>query len=138
MQVSQRMTRDPVTVAPESTLEEALSLMLRHDVRELTVVTEGRVEGIITGRDLRSALGGARDTDDQRMDPAWLERRVEEVMSRPVRAIYPDTDMAEACRIRVDLRVGSLVVVDEQDTWLGILSVTDVLSAAARYFEPES
>ena len=53
--VHQVMSRDLVTVAPESPLEEAASLMLVRGISCLPVVNGNTLEGIVTWRDLLRA-----------------------------------------------------------------------------------
>ena len=45
-------SRDLISVAPESDLEEALQLMARHQVRRLPVVENGRLVGIVAQADI--------------------------------------------------------------------------------------
>jgi CBS domain-containing protein len=54
-QVEQWMTRGPKTVAPESTVEDALDLMLSGGFRHLPVMEEDRVVGMVSIRDLSRA-----------------------------------------------------------------------------------
>lgn len=46
------MTRDPLTVSPTTTIQEAARLMLKHKVAGLPVISGGRVVGIITESDI--------------------------------------------------------------------------------------
>ena len=48
-------SRDPVTVAPDQDLEDAMELMARHRVRRLPVVSDGRLVGVVSQADV--ALG---------------------------------------------------------------------------------
>ena len=50
------MTPDPITVAPDAPLEEAVTLMLRHKISGLPVLEGGRLVGIVTVTDLLQAL----------------------------------------------------------------------------------
>jgi CBS domain-containing protein len=50
---------EPVTVAPEQDLEEALRLMAQHQVRRLPVVENGRLIGVIAQADV------AREGDER-------------------------------------------------------------------------
>lgn len=54
--VAEIMTRDPLTVAPEQTLETAAQLMLEKKISGLPVVEAGRVVGILTESDIFRAL----------------------------------------------------------------------------------
>ena len=56
------MTPDPITVAPDAPLEEAVALMLRHKISGLPVVEAEHVVGIVTVTDLLRALQGLLGT----------------------------------------------------------------------------
>ncbi len=47
------MISDPVTVHPEQKIGEALDLMRRYRISGLPVVSEDRLVGMLTNRDLR-------------------------------------------------------------------------------------
>lgn len=132
------MTADPFTVGVDDTLQDALEMMTRNEIHALPVLDSGTLVGIITDRDLRTALGpGFRKRDDSQMDDKRLAERVGNWMTPDVEAIYPDTSAADVCRLLVDLRVGALPVVDNQSQLVGIISVTDMLAAAVELFEAE-
>jgi acetoin utilization protein AcuB len=54
--VETAMTADPVTVSPDTSVEEAASLMLVKDIGCLPVTEQGALVGIITRTDLLRAL----------------------------------------------------------------------------------
>ena len=53
--VSNWMTPNPTTIAPDASTDEALDMMLRGGFRHLPVVEEGRVIGVVSIRDLAAA-----------------------------------------------------------------------------------
>jgi CBS domain-containing protein len=55
--VRQWMTADPITVAPDMSLDEAAQVMLDHGFRHLPVVNGSEVLGVVS---LRRVLGGRR------------------------------------------------------------------------------
>ena len=55
-------------------------------------------------------------------------------MSAQVETVYPDAEVADACRLLAQMRVGALPVVDRKGELVGIISVTDVLVRAAGLF----
>lgn len=81
--VEEVMTRNPVTVAPDVTLEEAAVLMRRHNIGALPVLAHGSLVGIITESDIFEAFisvmglrsGGTRLTIVQK-DDVTLEKIV--------------------------------------------------------------
>ena len=55
MFVQDYMSVNPVTVAPEDTLGEALKLMKEHSIRRLPVLSKGDIVGLVTEQDLMKA-----------------------------------------------------------------------------------
>ena len=138
MRVSDFMTPDPITLTPGATLNEAAEAMVRNEIHELPVVDSAGIVGIITERDLRALFGQRlRDGDYASIDDARLFRRVDEVMTTDVKGISADTGLGDAARLLADLRVGALPVVNGDGGLVGILSITDVLAAAAPLFEED-
>ncbi len=51
----QVMSRNPVTIAPHKTLNDASRLMLEHNIGSLPVLKRGKIVGVITWKDLLRA-----------------------------------------------------------------------------------
>jgi CBS domain-containing protein len=69
--VSQVMTEDPLTVAPNDSLETCMTLMKRHGFRHLPVCAGREVKGVISLRDI--LLHNLDEKDDEvRMMRAYL------------------------------------------------------------------
>ncbi|MGA7446547.1 MAG: CBS domain-containing protein [Terriglobales bacterium] len=69
--VSQVMTEDPLTIAPNDALETCMTLMKRHSFRHLPVCAGREVKGVISLRDI--LLHNLDEKDDEvRMMRAYL------------------------------------------------------------------
>ena len=82
--VSSIMSRDPVTVRPETPIVEAIETMVKHGMSGLPVVRGGRLVGIVSERDL---LRIARELLLERLRaplPVPARRRVAKSPSRSV------------------------------------------------------
>jgi acetoin utilization protein AcuB len=129
-QVRDLMSRNVVTVAPDASCHDAITLMVRDRIRHLPVVdADGGLRGIVTDRDLRHQL--FEPGLFSAMGAAPVERllsavEVREIMSAPVVSVAPDTRLDEAVRVMFERKLGSLPVV-EHDRLVGILTETDVL-----------
>lgn len=55
--VAQYMKTDVITVRKDSTLKEAAELMVKHNIRHLPVVDDGRVIAVLSVRDVLKAIG---------------------------------------------------------------------------------
>ena len=75
--VEAAMTESPLTVSPLTTVEEAVQLMLKHQVGGLPVLENGKVVGIITTSDVLRAfleMIGASTQDSIRLDLLQTEK----------------------------------------------------------------
>jgi len=71
------MTETPLTVSPLTTVEEAVQLMLKHQISGLPVVENGKVVGIITTSDVLQAfleMTGASTPGSVRIDLLHTEK----------------------------------------------------------------
>jgi acetoin utilization protein AcuB len=117
MFVRQIMTRRVVTASPDTTLAEARRLLDDHRIRHLPVLVNGRLVGIVSDRDLRSAAGanGRRTAVGGIMTP------------KPF-TVTSDARVEEAARLMLDHGVGGLPVVDANEL-TGIVTGDDLLRA---------
>ena len=123
--VKDSMTREVVALSPETTAAEALALCRERRVRHLPVLEEGRLVGIVSDRDLRSAAPALGDPD---LVSALEKIRVSDVMTRDVQTARPDDPIEEAANRMRERRIGCLPVV-EDGALVGIVSSSDVMEA---------
>jgi len=123
--VKDSMTREVVVLSPETTAAEALAICRERRVRHLPVLEEGRLVGIISDRDLRSA---APALGDPGRAEALGEIRISEVMTSDVVSARPDDPIEEAANAMRERRIGCLPVV-EDDALVGIVTSSDVMEA---------
>jgi acetoin utilization protein AcuB len=133
MLVRSRMTSEVLTVSPDTTLAEALSVTRAHRIRHLPVLEDERLVGIVTDRDLRLALPPAWAADHDDLLAALHQRQVREVMATAIIAVQPDTPIEDAARLLYTHRIGCLPVLD-LDVLIGILTETDLLRALTEVF----
>ena len=125
--VKDSMTREVVVLSPEATAGEALALCRERRIRHLPVLEAGRLVGIVSDRDLRSATPALGDPDRA---AALAKVRVPEVMTRDVATASPDDPIEEAASKMRERRIGCLPVVDDERL-VGILTSSDVMEALA-------
>lgn len=136
MLVRELMTPYPWTVSRDDSLIDAVEVMTRHGVHEVPVSDGTHVEGILTDRDVKTHLGPEYDdVPIEELDRGELDAPVSEFMTPVVLSVGNDTPVADACRLMAERRIGSLPVLAEDGTLVGILSVTDVLRAFAAHLE---
>jgi CBS domain-containing protein len=123
------MTRDPLAAAPDEPLLDAAARMSDGRVRHLPVIdAEGRVLGVLSDRDVRTALGGVARGSDRLVPPRLQLLEVAAAMTRGPILARPETPLMEVAAIFIDHRIGALPVVDAERRLVGIVSYVDVLA----------
>lgn len=132
------MSTDPITVYVDTTLDEALSVMLSNNIRRLPVVDEeNRLVGIISDRDLRLAADSPflQETPDDVINNL-SQHSVSEIMRTALHTVEEDEPIVEAAKLMRVARVGGLPVVDERERLVGIITRTDLVDHLIRILEP--
>ena len=121
MQVREIMTEDPAVCTPNTNLQEAARLMKECDCGAIPVVEgqdSGRAIGIVTDRDIvMRCLANGKNP---------LECKVGDAMSTQVITVYADDRLEDAIRLMEDNEIRRIVVVDENDQCIGMLSQADI------------
>jgi IMP dehydrogenase len=116
------MVVNPVTIAPDATLADALALMERYHISGIPVVESaqangaGKLVGILTNRDVRFA------TDPREM--------VRELMTKDkLITVREGVKMEEAKRLLHQHRIEKILVVDDAYRCVGLITVKDIEKA---------
>jgi acetoin utilization protein AcuB len=132
MFVSRSMTRKVITVEPEASIFRAQELMAESKIRHLPVIDpDGRLIGIVTDRDIRSALPYEffKKPPSKEEKKKFSRLQIKDIMSKSPMTISPTYTIQDALLMIQDAKVGALPVVDEENRLKGIISVRDLLRA---------
>lgn len=126
------MTRKVITIDKDAGIFEAQKKMVKYRIRHLPVVDQDdRLIGIVTDRDIRSALPfdlfKAHVSEKEKQKFSSL--KIKNIMTENPTTISPTYTIQDALLLIQKLRVGALLVVDEQGKLKGIISVRDLLRA---------
>lgn len=107
------MIIDPITIAPDARISEALSLMEKYKISGVPVTVEGKLIGILTNRDLRFETK--------------LTKKVSEVMTKERLVTAPvGTDMNEAKELLHKYKIEKLPIVDKHFNLKGLITIKDI------------
>jgi acetoin utilization protein AcuB len=126
MKVVDVMTKEPLTVTPSDTVEQAEELMFENRIRQLPVVKGRELVGIITDRDVRSFLANSLLSAAEQREQA-LNTKVNDLMTTNPMSLAPDDELQDAVELLVEEKIGGVPVVDEAEGLVGIVTYVDVL-----------
>jgi CBS domain-containing protein len=126
--VNDLMTLIPSSVTPASTLRQVIEIMKTQSCRQLPVLDNGRLVGIITDRDVRLVMNSplvlhGRWQDDEILDNITAEN----CMTPNPMTVTPHTPAYQAANMLSTYKFGALPVVDN-GVLVGIITVTDFLN----------
>lgn len=127
MLVGSRMTPDPITVADDTPIDEALKAMREKNVRRLPVLNDkGDLVGIVAEKDiLYASPSPATSLSIHEIHYLVSRIKVSEIMTKNVITVSDDTPLEEAARVMADNRIGALPVMHDGKL-AGIITETDV------------
>lgn len=113
------MTRDPVMASPKSTIVDAARLLIKHEIRRLPVVEDGKLAGIITIADI---VRIAADLD--------IQSNIEPYFEKDISVLWSEMPLPVAGAIMEYASVAACPVIDSGLTLVGIISDRDLIKAS--------
>jgi CBS domain-containing protein len=127
------MTRNVVTITPDTTLPEAHCLITEKRVRRLPVVKDGLLVGIITLGDVRGAEpSGATSLSIWELNYLLSKVKIEEIMNRNLITISPNATISQAAGLMLEHKISGLPVVDNATGLVGIITESDIFRMVVR------
>ena len=149
--VADVMSRDPITVKPQTPIKEAIKILAEQRISGLPVVDDaGKLVGVISETDLLWQETGVEpplyimflDTVIFLENPARHEQElhkalgqtVGEVMSNNPVTVKPDQPLRKAAKLMQEKSIRRLAVTDQESQVIGILTPGDIVRAMAAEF----
>ena len=122
---NQIMQRQLITVNAEDDVASAWRVLVGNQIHQAPVLDSGqRLIGIVSERDLLTTL----NVDDGQVRDV-LARRVSDVMTTPVVAASPVTDIRRIARVMLDRDVDGVPIVNDAGSLVGFVSRSDIMRA---------
>lgn len=121
MPVEEFTSPNPITATEDTLIDDLHELMTKNGIRHLPIVRDNRVVGMVSDRDLRVALGLNKNEK--------VQVRASDIMALEPVAVYAGATLDEVAFEMSERKIGSVLVNDENDSLLGIFTVTDALNA---------
>ena len=126
LKIGQVMTRDVITVAPQTSMAELREVLREHRVSGAPVLENGELVGIISIEDLIKALAGGE-----------MEAAVGEKMTPDPVVLYADEPVVMAVNRFMHYGFGRFPVVDDNEKLIGILTQSDIIQGVLKRLEVE-
>jgi CBS domain-containing protein len=121
-------SQDVVTIRPDATVRDLLSLLAEHNIGAVIVSADGAaVDGIVSERDVVRKLHG---------DDAVLGAPVEQIMTSVVQTCEPDHDVDALMTQMTEHRIRHVPVMDNGQL-VGVVSIGDVVKSRINQLEFE-
>lgn len=140
MLIGEYMSLNPITVEQECSLEKAASMMKKYGIRRFPVVEGGKLIGVVTDRDIRSAAPSQVATFKEKekeltpeLHDMLKEITVRDIMSKDVITVQPNRSIITAASIMLKEAISGLPVVDSRGSVIGIVTVKDVFKVLVNF-----
>jgi len=124
MNVSQVVTRPLIIIAENKTVLNAAKLLVQHNIGLLVVCREddnSKLVGVLSERDIIRVVAEGKS----------LNVPVSQVSTKRAVTVRGSSDVAEAARAMNKHRIRHVVVVDDRDQPIGVVSMRDLVGERA-------
>lgn len=127
MLVKNWMSTKVVTIDAKGSMQEAINLMKKNDIRLLPVLSKERLVGVITDRDLKRASASDATTLDVH-ELLYLVSKilVRDIMTRDPVTVTPDLTVEETAELLLEKKISGVPVVDAAGRIAGVITQTDL------------
>jgi acetoin utilization protein AcuB len=135
MKVKYWMTKDPITVTPDTLAVEAQKIMKENKIRRLPVMEKGKLVGIITFRNLiEAAPSSATSLSIFELNHLILKIKVKDLMKKKVITVSPEDSVMDVIALGMRHNIGGFPVLDERGELVGIVTETHISQAMLQLF----
>ena len=129
MLVRNWMSSDVITVDPDASIQEAIKLLKKHDIRMLPVMDKGELVGIVTDRDLKKA-SVSEDTSLELLEFLYhiSETKIKEIMTKDPITVTFDYTVEETAAVLLTNKISGVPVVSHEGQVIGVITQTDLFT----------
>ncbi len=127
MRIRDLMTKNPVTVDPDTSIHDARKLMKENNIRRLPVTKNGKLIGLVTMRMLIEAAPSQASTlSIHELNYLLTKMTVKDIMVKDPVSLSPDMPAEEAMKLGQEKGYGGFPVV-EDGKLVGISTESDIV-----------
>jgi len=127
MLVNNWMSKNVVTVDANGSMQDAMDLLKKYDIRMLPVMKKDQLVGIITDRDLKKASASDATTlEIHELLYLLTKIKVKDIMTRNVITVPPDFTVEETAQVLQENKISGAPVVDANGQLVGTITQSDL------------
>jgi acetoin utilization protein AcuB len=135
MKIKYWMTKEPITVTPDTLAIDAQKIMKENKIRRLPVVEKGKLVGIVTFRNLMEAApSSATSLSIFELNYLIMRMKVKDLMKKNVITVSTEDTVVDAISLGMKHDIGGFPVLDNQGELVGIVTETQISRAMMRLF----
>ncbi len=116
--------KEVFSITEETSVHQAAQYLREKQVRSVGVTNaSGKLSGVISHSDISDKVAAENKC------PAWM--KAADIMTRDLITVTPDMTLEDCLRLMEQNTIFHLIVLDEQQGFLGMLSVSDILRVVA-------
>ena len=130
MLVKNWMTENPVTVEPNTSMQDAIQLMGQYQIRILPVMKNAKIVGVVTDNDIkRASASDATSLEVHEILYLLSKLKIKDIMNKKPLLVTLDATIDEAAETMALHKINGVPVVDSQDRLVGVITQTDISKA---------
>jgi CBS domain-containing protein len=116
--------KEVYSIAEETSVHQAAQYLREKQVRSVGVTNaNGKLAGVISHSDISDKVAAENKC------PAWM--KASDIMTRELITVTPEVTLEDCLRLMEQNAIFHLIVLDERQGFLGMLSVSDILRVVA-------
>jgi acetoin utilization protein AcuB len=134
MLIANWMTKDVITLTPETSMMKASKLMKEKRISRIPVVDDkGVLLGIVSDRDVKDASPSKATTlDMHELYYLLSEIKLKDIMTKKVVTLRPGDTVEQAAVLLLENNIGGMPVVDEANKVVGVVTDSDIFKVLIR------
>jgi acetoin utilization protein AcuB len=130
MLVKNWMSKNVVAIDVNDSMQLAIYTLKDNKIKLLPVISEGKLVGIVSDRDLKKASPSDATTLDMHELLYLISRiKISDLMIKNPITVSPDYTIEEAAQLLLEYKISGLPVLDTKDKLVGIITKSDIFRA---------
>lgn len=135
--ISEVMSKNPITLHPKESIENARKLFRENDIRHIPLVVFNKVVGILSLGDLLYMEGIKNRSRDKHLSSTVVGVSfLDDVMTLDPVCLNIENTLADALLFMIEKRINCLPIVDDQKELKGLITTHDINRFLLSHLKP--